>query len=160
MDEIEEFLRRAAQRRQQQPAQPQPPQQPQQPARPFQQEPLYVEAEEVLDVEIVEPDLASHHLQTTDYSERTSHLAEDISHTDERTETHLHKAFDHRVGSLDDSDDALTGAIEHLDEFSYDQPDGQYENRFVSNLVKLFKSPDSIAQAIVMKEIIDRPNWD
>jgi len=160
MDEIEEFLRRAAQRRREQPAQQQPAEEP---ARAFQQQPLY--EPEIMEAEILEPDppqrhpLESQHLPKSSLAERTSHFAEVIEHTDERTESHLHDAFDHHVGALDDSADALTGGIEHMKEFSYDQEGERYENKFVNKLVELFKNPENIAQAIVMKEIIERPKW-
>ncbi len=159
MDEIEEFLRRAAQRRREQPA---PPPQPEPPQRGFDVEPLY--EPEVMEAEIVEPDpyessVRDRHLPASNFAERTSHLAEEIEHTDERTESHLHDAFDHKVGALDDSDQALTGGIEHLEEFSYDEPGERYENKFAIELIQMFNDPKQIAKAFVLKEILDRRVW-
>ena len=111
--DIEEFLRRAAERRKKQlkqkqagqpPAQvPQPP-----PQRRKQRPATFVIADDQVEVvrkrkpEMREESVVDHvrrHMDTSDVTERASHLAENLELTDERTEARLKKRFDRDLGS-------------------------------------------------------------
>ena len=88
------------------------------------------------------------HLDTTGYSERASHLAEDLGQTDERLEDHLHAAFDHEVGALEHPDDDLTQ--------SASKGKKSAESNKLS-LKQLFRSKSALRNAIIVREVFDRP---
>lgn len=161
MDEIEKFLQQAAARRaqnQQQPRQPPRPAAPQ-PPRPFAPQPpapiQYVEPE------IIEPDImdgdnvAQHvtqHLDTGGFDQRAAHLGEEVGLADDHLEAHLHEQFDHRIGSLQDTsaDAARETADAAASKILKDVPAGQ--------IAALLRSPQSIRQAIILSEVLRRPD--
>ena len=98
--------------------------------------------------ELAEQGVAEHvtgHLDTTEYAERASHLGEAVGEADERLEEHLHEAFDHQLGSLKHAD---------LDA----SQDKNSSESSPQGLRQLFRSKSAIRNAIVFREIIDRPD--
>jgi len=98
--------------------------------------------------ELAEQGVAEHvtgHLDTTEYAERASHLGETVGEADERLEEHLHEAFDHQLGALKHED---------LDASS----DKKSSESSPQGLRQLFSSKSAIRNAIVFREIIDRPD--
>lgn len=158
--DIEDFLRRAAQRREQKPAPVQRQPAPQQPA-PRQPQRL-VEPEIVEEIQIIEPDIlrgetvaehVSGHIQTAGFEERLSHLGEDVDHSDDRMEAHLHDVFEHDLGQLG----AKTSIAEEstLDD---DSPPPKGPARLsTADVLAMLSQPDSIRQAIILTEILNRP---
>lgn len=167
-DEIAEFLRRAAQRRaeqmqqqqraaQQQYAPPPPPQ----PLRPA---PVVVEAE------IVEEDdltpvraplsrVAQHvaqHLDTREFAERAERMADVTEQADERMESHLHQAFDHRLGNISSGTQSITAAVTPV-------ADDEVKARVALNhpLLSMLRQTQSVRNAIILSELLERPtkNW-
>ncbi len=152
---IEEFLKMAAERRQQGHGQIQPPPQPQR-----QREIIEI----VDEVEIVEPirssGVGSHvrsHIDTSDIAEHTRHLGERISSANEIVEQRLQAKFDHSVGSL--AGDSITdrGEVSALTTTAFEAEDVPER---ASELIELFRSPDSIRNAILINEILKRPDFD
>jgi hypothetical protein len=175
-DEVEDFLRRVAQMRaqaeaqakgqQQRPAQqparaPQPPRPPRQkpparlvPARQERPQPQPLEAE-VVDAELAEradrvgrqvlEDLRG----AEQIAEHTRHLGEEVDLADEKLAAHLHQVFDHQIGHLKvtSGETALVKADRSSTELSLDQ------------IMRLLSSPGSVRDAIVMSEILRRPEW-
>lgn len=158
--DIEEFLRRAAERRKQQqgggqkrpPAQRQPEPPPRQtiserdlvkPASNFPAAKLPSIGEESV------ADHVQRYLDVSDIVEHVDHLAEDIEQADERMESHLDQVFDHDVGKLGSKKSAT-------DELLADDK----SNPIAGNLLKMLQNPDSVRQAIMIAEVLKRPDFD
>jgi hypothetical protein len=174
-DEIEEFIRRAAERRKQQggqrpppkpkPAQAPPQTPPQQPsssrpplARPVARPP-------VVEAEVVSAELAEHvsshvasHIDTREFSERASHFGEQTALADDRLEARLHRKFDHAIGRL------TTSSIAQVEDIPDPgiRPAGETAVRPASPdiLRQMLQSPQHVRNAIIMSEIFRRPEWD
>jgi hypothetical protein len=158
--DIEEFLRRAAQRREGKSA-PAPPRQPPRP-QPPRPEPRVLEAELIEEIEIVQPDILSgesveahvaQHIGSSGFAERLSHLGEDVDTADDRMEAHLHGYFEHDLGQLG----AKTSVAEDstLDD---DSPAGMKdEPPSTTDFAKLLANPASLRDAIIVSEIFKRP---
>ena len=177
--DIEEFLRKAAERRKQQkagnappqqqrpqpkpqrpqPKQPQPPQRlkPQQPVQPL---PSHVPAAEpviVLDSSAVidEPRLTPHLKSSIDKSSIARHadeLGSGISSAAEQIGNTVSRHHDHNIGKIDDTE-TIT-----------DEPTpkifGAKDMSAVNELRKLLASRKSVGQAIILAEILKRPDFD
>ena len=171
--DIEEFLRRAAERRKQQ-------QQKQQPAQPRKPRRVVEAADiEIVDpIQIVEPvpskpprrvqqtprkprrslreqSVSEHvqeHIDTSDVSEHAEHLGERIQRADDVISKRIHQKFDHDVGRLEDTptvqDDEVASVVE-------DQA-----SKMASDLLRMLSRPESVRQAIMISEILKRPNFD
>lgn len=172
-DEVEEFLRRVAQLRAQAEAQAraqqqrpgfQPPQQQPPPQRmtppparlvPAQEEVVYLEPAqaEVVDAELAElgDDVGRHvaqHLRgPQEIAEHARHLGEEVDQADDKLESHLHQTFDHQLGRLRKTA-SDTAAVEHVKP----APDVT-----IGDIRTMLASPASIRDAIVMAEILRRP---
>jgi len=110
------------------------------------------EVAEVLDAEIVEAApvrrraaVAKHvekHLDTSDITGHAAQLGAEVGQADEKVEAHLREKFDHDLGRISDPEDkagAAAGAA------------------FAAQMAQLFRSPQSIQQAFILNEIINRP---
>lgn len=98
--------------------------------------------------ELAEQDVSQHvrdHLNTTEYADRASHLGEEVGEADERLEAHLHEAFDHQLGSLKHED---------LDPIK----DEKSSENSLQGLRQLLRSKSALRNAIILREIIDRPD--
>jgi hypothetical protein len=174
-DEVEEFLKRVAQMRAQAEAQakahqqqPTPQQQravPPQPPPPQRQEPrrLVPAREEIArlqpaEAEIVDAELAekgdnvgrhvSQHLRgPQEIAEHTRHLGEEVDAADNKMAAHLHQVFDHQLGRLKKSA-SESAATPH------EKPAPEVT---AGGIGSLLRSPQSIRDAIVMSEILRRP---
>jgi hypothetical protein len=171
-DEVEEFLRRVAQMRaqaeaqaksqQQRPAQPKPPPKPARPAPPARLTPTpqadaYAQP---VQAEVVTAELAergdrvgrrvSEDLRGAEQiAEHTRQLGADVDAADSKMQAHLHQVFDHKLGQLKSSsvETALVETAKTAPELS------------LGLIVKMLRSPGSIRDAIVMSEILRRPEW-
>ena len=147
-DELEKFLRQAAAKRQvkQQPAQPQRP--------PMAAEVVEPDIVVYDDIEIGEDvaDHVSHHMDTGQFSERASHMAEQVAQAGDKIEAHVHEKFDHQIGTLKDTS---VGAAE----FSHDKDESKpvRPSMAPSDILQLFRQPQNVRRAIIMSEILRRP---
>lgn len=89
------------------------------------------------------------HMDVTDVTEHASHLAEVIEHADERMEAHLDQAFEHSFGKLGSG----RGTTDELEREAA-------SNQVAEDLLQLFRSPESIRQSILVAEILKRPDFD
>jgi hypothetical protein len=159
--EIEQFLKRAGQRRSEKPARdraagppPSRPPKPPQPAR----EPL---REQAVDVEPVEhrgfDDVATSvekHMANRSFAQRAEHLADDIERADEDMEAHLQQAFSHKVGTLaGESPQASAAAV--TDTASKVTDEGS--TAMATALAAMLATPQGMRQAILLGEILVRP---
>jgi hypothetical protein len=170
-DEVEEFLRRVAQLRQQAEAQNRG--QPSRPApvpRPSPPPPTLVQAPparlvpvpepvsypqpiqaEVVDAELAESGdrvgrrVAQDMRGTEEIADHTRRLGEEVNLADDKMEAHLHQVFDHRLGRLKESTAAESPSAP-----------GESDDGLMS-LLKLLREPRSIRDAILMGEILRRP---
>ncbi|MEZ6090948.1 MAG: hypothetical protein R3C05_23595 [Pirellulaceae bacterium] len=150
-DDIEAFLRRAAQRRKEQagrkqpaPPRPRPEYTDSRTERQVQRErpeDIVVEAELIDDTAGLSQ-LAGHHL-------KNEHLASQIEMADEKMEAHLTKVFDHSVGKLGPGQ-------------SFDASQAMAEGDIAKTLISLLQSPQGLQQALLLREVIDRPThrWE
>lgn len=166
MRDLENLLREIAEQQQGQPRpaprpappRPAPPRAPQPrpappppPQRPLGSRPAPVDAE-VLDAEIVDAApvrrraaVAKHvekHLDTSDVTARAAQLGAEVGLADEKVEAHLHQKFDHDVSRISDPEDTAGAAAGAA---------------FAARIAELFRSPQSIQQAFILNEIINRP---
>ncbi len=136
-----------------------------------QRKPPPAPAPEPIVAEIVRPrrlsDSGSRHLETSvDADEQrfglhTSHLGEEVGQADDEMEDHIHAAFDHRLGGLSDTSvgaDVPDADVHEAD--VYDQTPGSSEDKtpsLAAELAATFRDPQSIRQAIILSEILSRP---
>lgn len=171
--DIEEFLRRAAERRQQQKNQGQKPP----PARPVRQ-PLPEIEVEIVDPRIAdqplrkkqnirpggakqqkdfrEQSVAEHvqqHLDTSRIAQHAEHLGDRIASVHDKVDQEIHRRLDHDVSKIDDlptvTDDPRPGLV-----------GGDVINPIAAELLKMLSNPTSIRQAILMSEILKVPDWE
>jgi hypothetical protein len=170
--DIEEFLRRAAERRQQQqgggkPAPP-PSQKKQAPANPApikraplsqQQQRPDVDPIPIEEVEIVEAPVRARHepnlkssIDTSDISRHADSLGSRIVAAHDRVEDAVHEHLDHNVSKIDDTptvtDDPSPAIV------------GKRSTKAVEELRKMLSNRKSVGQAIILAEILKRPDFD
>jgi len=164
--DIEEFLRRAAERRKQAQrgggGQQRPPAQRSQAKRPTPPPPRQMIGEDdIVPAKLAFPKQQPHsigeesvgdhvrrHLDVSDIAEHVDHLAEDIEQADERMDAHLDQVFEHDVGKLGSG----KGATDELNRTTR-------SNKATSDLLKLLQNPASVRQAIIISEILKRPDF-
>ncbi len=172
--DIEEFLKRAAERRRQQQQQPGPPQQqpgppqqqpgpppPRQQAPPAQRRPVAPPKRAPLiinDVDVVEDPYAGetvaehveHHISTDDISDHAEQLGEEVANRDDQVDDRIHRKFDHHVGKLESRpsvQDTTTAVTETA------------VNADAAALFDLLLNTKTVAQAIMLSEILKRPEF-
>jgi hypothetical protein len=175
-DEIEEFLKRAAQRRQagagERRAAPTPvpvaavPEAPEATRRlvqapDVQRTPLEAE---LIPLEGQPESVAAHvqeHLSAAKFATATQELGKEVTDLDRGLQRHLHDTFDQRVGRLTGlgGESATAQAAVDLDASSQ-AADAAAEN--FSGLTALLANPGSLRQAVVFSEIFNRPEdrWE
>ena len=168
--DIEEFLRRAAERRQKQQGKQSAPQQKQRGVR---------EIIEQRRVEIVEPEVVevvpaksiqraplnqrdapretlsehvSSHIDSTDIAYHAEHLGDRIQNIDEKVAARIKRRFNHDVGQLDDKPTVQDDVVATVTKDEVSQ--------VASDLMEMLRSPKSVRQAILVSEILKRPNFD
>ena len=156
--DIEEFLKRAAERRNQQMQQ----QKQAQPNQAQRKQPSQRLREVISEVEIVEPSpsmgqqgVVEHvrsHINTSGIAKHARNLGERIQNIDDSVAERLGRKFDRDVSSLD-------GRATITD-------DGQHQttrddsSQIARELVQMLKSPATLRQAIVVSEILRRPDFE
>jgi hypothetical protein len=165
MNEIEEFLRRAAALRNQQ-AQPAQQRSPAPAARPVAPAQVYTPprlapSDEILDAEVIDTgdvsgdDVAHYvkqHLSPREFEERSQHAAERIRLADDAMEAHLHDAFEHRLGALGATTSrAEDSTLDDAEAAAAAQPPQ------VPDLVKILRSPRDLRNAIILNELLTPP---
>ena len=150
-DEIEEFMRRAAQRRDKKGARPSAKRQPA-PEEPVRAE---VVAERPVGGQVTEH--IKKYLDQSEFSRRTSQLGGEVAQADRQIDQRLHQKFDHAVSRLAGVPGeaaiapvaiAATDLAASISDLPVTSPAG---------LALLLTNPDSLRQAIVLNEILHRP---
>ena len=160
MDEIEQFLRQAAakvaqqnQPQQQPPPRQQPPRQQQRPA----QEILYVEPEIVEAEPVRSLDSSSDssgQLQPHKFDQSGAQRGQRERMADDMMEAHLHEKFDHQIGELAGESTQVASDYQDADEVPTlsDAP-----ANIADQIVNMLSSPNGVQQAIILHEILRRP---
>jgi hypothetical protein len=167
-DEVEEFLRRAAQRRAQAEAKRREqvqPQQPQQRPAPVQRAPLrqqpmdlepvveIIEAEEADATSRLSSSVAQHLRGPSEISRHAASLGAEVDQADDRLEARLQKTFDHKLGQLKDTTTAapVKVALQTGEAMAASM-----------NLTRLLSNAQSIRNGIILSEILSRPEhrWE
>lgn len=172
--DIEEFLRRAAERRKQQQQKKAGGGAP--PPKPVREIIETAEVEVVQPVEVVRPakpvkpkkrkrlvpqpkdlrneSVADHvrsHIDSSDIAEHAEHLGDRIQTADDRIAARLKRKFDHDVSKLDDLPTVQDDEVAKVTE--------QETSMIADGLVQMFRSPKSVRQAILISEILKRPEF-
>lgn len=144
-DDIEAFLRRAAERRKQQAGR--------KPTAAPRPRPEYTDSRRERHVKQVQPEdvviqaelvddgslggLSNRHLQDT-------HLAETVENADENMDAHIQQVFDHQVGRLSHRDQQPTSDV-------------ALSGDLTQAIILMLQSPQGLQQAILLSEIFERP---
>ena len=84
-------------------------------------------------------------------------LAEVVEHADERMEEHLQDVFSHKLGSFDRA--PLSEIAEGTDAKAWQEDDSQQSGFTGQEIRDLFRSPQEIRKAIIVNEILRRPDY-
>lgn len=151
-DEIGEFLRRAAQKRGAGAGQPQAQQQ-----RPRQQRP----APRPVQVEVVEPERppvgeglkqrVAQDIDTTKFKTRAAGLGRVAAQSEAKTKERLRKKFDRKLGQLESTRSVVEEAASPEDGTLFIPATG------AAGLAALLSEPQALRQAVVLHEILKRP---
>jgi hypothetical protein len=155
-DDLEAFLRQAAQRRVQRnaaasrlaapPAPPTPPRGPL--AAPSSSAPPPPKVVPAQVVPTPEPTRLGTRMSTAGFGQRAEHLGEEIGLADDHMEAHLAQKFDHQIGSKGMSE-------------AMDQAAGSGEPALdLDSLAAMLANPTSVRHAFVLSEILARPHFD
>ena len=83
-------------------------------------------------------------------------MADVTEQADERMESHLHQAFDHRLGNISAGTQSITAAVTPV-------ADDEVRARIAANhpLLSMLRQPQSVRNAIILSELLQRPvhNW-
>ncbi len=159
--DIEEFLKLAAQRRQQQKQQSggQPPRRPPPPRSPVAPQPVRpVETVRVLEQtdhsdayqQSSGSEPVRHKIDTSRLGDHARQLGEEVGLADDKLDSRLHQTFDHNVVSL-------RPGLAHNETTSTTV---RATSGIAMDLFEMFRSPRSVRQAILISEILRRPDLD
>lgn len=163
LNELEEFLRRAAQRaleaQQKQLAQQQPPPRAAPPSHERPAPARLVPQAEVVEAELIEQpnrvaQSVQHHARSSQqFSQHAAQLGERVGLADDMLEARLHQTFDHKLGRLTQSGGHT------LPEAPPDNTDtlAASSTQAMHPIAQLFGNALSIRNAIMLREILDRP---
>jgi hypothetical protein len=136
-----------------------PPPQPLRPAAPVVVEAEIVDEDDLTPVRPPLSRVAQHvaqHLDTSDFAERAERMADVTEQADERMESHLHQAFDHRLGNISAGTQSITAAVTPV-------ADDEVRARVAHShpLLSMLRQPQSVRNAIILSELLERPvkNW-
>lgn len=149
--EIEEFLRRASEKRREKAREVQ--------ARPRPVPRTLRPADEPVEAEVVETGppgerVAKHveqHLTTRSFTQRASHMVDDILEADVERKQHEQQVFGHHIGRLEDTSTGSQTPPQSAESAKV------AATAAVGSLAALLKSRESVRQAIIINEILNRP---
>ena len=148
-DEIADFLRRAVGQRG---GRPQPPQPAPQPA-----------VAQVVEPEVTRPvggRVSRHvgeHLDTAEFEQRAAQLGDEVADADDEMGRRLHEKFDHEVGRLAQTPGESATASEVLEAAEPQDRVAEFPTTAAAGLPAMLANAQSIRQAIVISEILTRP---
>ena len=148
-DEVQQFLREAADRR----GGPRP-QQARRVGPPPAERPIVLE-------EVPEPDSVAEHVRQQVPGQRFGDLSSDVgehlARTGEVVEEHVHKVFDHRVGRLEGTPGESAYAAQAEEAESPEDRIDALPQTAAAGLAAMLAEPTSLRRAILLSEILQRP---
>ena len=151
-DEIEEFLRRAAEAQKPAPAgqtrtDPSPPRT--RPARPPSAPKAAPKPAETANANATVVDHVQKHLDTNEFNRRTTQLGAEVAEADDKIDARQHQVFEHQLSQFD-----WRTAAELEAAGVTSQPAAATS---AAGLLPLLMNPETLRQAIVLNEILQRP---
>lgn len=116
-------------------------------------------AEQALEIEPMEQEFDAveesvrRHLGNRGFEQRAEHMGDDVEHADEEMEQHLKQVFDHRLGQFDTGVSGDSNASRNV------EPPITRADPLASAkaLAGLLANQENIRQAVLLKEILERP---
>lgn len=96
------------------------------------------------------------HLDTHEFSDRAEHLVDDIKKGDVDRATHLKQVFDHKLGRLADTSNTRSDQQIKLDTASQVATDAA-TIAAATPIASMLANPESLRQAIILNELLTRP---
>lgn len=113
-----------------------------------------IEAEEVTGDDVA--DYVTRHLDSTKFTRRASRLGAEVKSADEGIEAHLHQTFEHRLGQLGASTSQAEDSI--LDEEENALARATKAAMASASIADMLRSPQSLRNAIILSEILNPPH--
>ncbi len=110
-------------------------------------------------------DHVDRHIQSAPITEQSRGLGKDVAGADESMEDHLRAVFDHDVGSLDQNgifseiDEGTDAAIWESSASKRQKRSADAGDR-TRHLIEMLSHPDSMQQAMILSEVLRRPDFD
>jgi hypothetical protein len=110
-------------------------------------------------------DVAEHvrdHIQSDPVGEHAKQLGHDIGQADENLEDHIHDVFDHRLGKLskqpteDSPTEGTDSEVWQSTAERRERSEAAHRSR-IEDIAKMLRDPESMQQAIILSEILRRP---
>ena len=92
------------------------------------------------------------HIDSSSISEHAEHLGERIQDADDRIAARLHRKFDHDVSKLDDLPSVQDDVVATVTK--------EEISGVAKDLLHMLRNPKTIRQAIMVSEILKRPDFD
>jgi hypothetical protein len=91
------------------------------------------------------------HIDTSSLADHALHLGEEVGLADDKLDARLHQKFDHKVSSLkkESAAQAETTAVTE-----------RHTSRLANDLLDMLRTPKSIRQAVLIAEVLKRPDFD
>ncbi len=111
------------------------------------------------------------HINSNPVGRDSGRLGQSVADEIDRIEDHVHDVFDHTIGSLKETKPAVTNEKADIDDRGTDssvwedvgakqQRAADETDRRNTEIVEMLRSPKNIRQAIIMAEVLKRPNFD
>jgi hypothetical protein len=152
-EEIEEFMRRAASRRNAQGTRPASPP----PATPPAAEPVPAEVVAGQPVGGQVEEHVKKYLDAQDFSRRSQELGEEVVQADREIDQRLHEVFDHRVSRLELVPGEAAAPAFAAETAEPTEAPAAGSTPLATGLLDLIGNPESLRQAIILNEILYRP---
>jgi len=92
------------------------------------------------------------HIDSSSIADHAEHLGERIQDADDRIAARLHRKFDHDVSKLDDLPTVQDDVVATV---TKDKVSG-----VAKDLIEMLRNPNTIRQAIMVSELLKRPDFD
>lgn len=102
------------------------------------------------------------HIQSAPISEHAARLGRDVAQADEKLEGHIHSVFDHQLGKLakqptqEAPAQGTDAAVWESSVERRERREAAQQSR-AADIAKMLRDPDSMQQAIILSEILRRP---
>lgn len=108
------------------------------------------------------------HIQSHPVTEHSGELGRSIGSADERLESRLHRVFDHSLGKIKEESSSIAqvesvaegtdAAVWETTETRRDREQRVFDNRS-EDIAAMLRDPTNVQQAVILSEILRRPNF-